>query len=49
MQLGSDDDSGGKRNARIRFPCKEDATYYLIATGLGEPEGSFELKIRAEK
>ncbi len=45
-QLASDDDSGGKRNARIRFECKDDGTYYLAATGLGHPEGAFRLKMR---
>jgi hypothetical protein len=43
--LASDDDSGGKLNARIRFQCKQDGTYYLVATGLGNPEGDFTLKI----
>jgi hypothetical protein len=47
-QLASDDDSGGKRNARIRFMCKEAGTYYVVATGLGQPEGGFELKLHAE-
>ncbi len=46
VQLASDDDSGGTRNARIRFDCKHDGTYYVVATGLGHPEGAFELKIR---
>lgn len=46
IQVASDDDSGGKRNARIRYPCKHDGTYYIVATGLGQPEGTFELKIR---
>ncbi len=46
VELASNDDSGGKRNARIRFACKHDGTYYLVATGLGLPEGSFELKIQ---
>jgi serine protease Do len=44
-RIASDDDSGGKRNARISFTCKEDGTYYLAATGHGNPEGTFELKI----
>ena len=44
--LASDDDSGGKRNARIQFECKQDGDYFLVATGLGQPEGEFELKIR---
>jgi hypothetical protein len=50
-RLASDDDSGGNRNARIVFPCKADGTYCLAATGLGTPEGAFELRIRvrAEK
>jgi hypothetical protein len=47
-ELASDDDSGGKRNARIRFTCKEDGTYYLVTSGLGHPEGPFALKIRSE-
>jgi hypothetical protein len=46
LQLASDDDSGGKRDARISFPCKHDGTYYIIAAGLNEPQGSFELKVR---
>ena len=46
--IGSDDDSGGKRNARLRFECKADGAYHLIATGLGHPEGDFQLKIAAE-
>jgi hypothetical protein len=46
VQLASDDDSGGKRDARIRFPCKHDGTYYIVAAGLNEPQGSFELKVR---
>ncbi len=51
--LASDDDSGGKEdksgkwNARIRFPCKEDASYFIVASGLSHPEGAFELKVRA--
>jgi hypothetical protein len=46
--LASDDDSGGMRNARIRFECKQDGTYYIVATGLGHPEGDFTLKLRAQ-
>ncbi len=51
--LAHDDDSGGKDdkprkwNARIRFPCKEDGSYVIVATGLSNPVGAFELKIRA--
>jgi hypothetical protein len=47
--LTSDDDSGGKRNARIRFDCKTDGAYYVVATGLGRPEGAFTLKIAAAR
>ena len=47
--LAADDDSGGKRNARIRYECKEDGTYYIVATGLGHPEGEFELKVHPAK
>jgi hypothetical protein len=45
--LASDDDSGGRRNARIQFECKQTGEYHLAATGLGQTEGKFELKIRA--
>jgi hypothetical protein len=45
--LASDDDGGGKRNARIRFACKTAGAYYVVATGLGQPEGAFTLKIAA--
>jgi hypothetical protein len=45
--LASDDDSGGKLNARLRFECKADGAYHLVATGLGQPEGAFTLKIAA--
>jgi hypothetical protein len=48
-KLASDDDGGGKRNARIRFECKQDGVYYIAATGLGEPEGAFTLKIRPDE
>jgi hypothetical protein len=47
--ITSDDDSGGKLNARIRFECKRDGAYHLVATGLGNPEGEFTLKIGSEK
>jgi hypothetical protein len=49
VRIASDDDSGGGRNARIRFDCKTEGAYYLVATGLGRPEGDFEIRIRAEK
>jgi hypothetical protein len=45
--LASDDDSGGKLNSRLRFECKADGTFFLVATGVGHPEGAFELKVRA--
>jgi hypothetical protein len=45
--VASDDDSGGKRNARIRFECKTAGAYFVVATGLGQPEGEFTLKIAA--
>jgi hypothetical protein len=47
--LASDDDSGGNRNARIRFECKQDGSYHIAATGLGLPEGAFQLRIQAAK
>ncbi len=47
--VASDDDSGGKLNARIRFECKRDGAYHLVATGLGNPEGEFTLKIGSGK
>jgi hypothetical protein len=43
--LASDDDSGGKLNARIRFACKQDGMYHIVATGLGNPKGEYVLKI----
>ncbi len=43
--LASDDDGGGKRNARMRFECKADGAYHVVATGLNRPEGAFTLKI----
>jgi len=45
----SDDDSGGKLNARIRFECKRDGPYHLVASGLGNPEGEFTLRIGSAK
>lgn len=47
--ISSDDDGGGKLNARIRFACKRDGAYHLVATGLGNPEGEFTLKVGTEK
>jgi hypothetical protein len=47
--LASDDDGGGKLNARLRFECKEDGAYHIVATGLGNPDGEFTLKIAAAK
>ena len=44
--LANDDDSGGKRNAGIRFECKRDGACLVVATSLGRPEGDFELRIR---
>src|SRR5262245_51690602 len=45
-QLASDDDSGGNRNARIRFtPAKEDE-YQVVATRFGNRTGNYLLKIR---
>jgi hypothetical protein len=43
--LVSDDDSGGKLNARIRFECKQDGIYHIAATGLGKPQGEYVLRI----
>jgi hypothetical protein len=47
LVLGRDDDKGGKSNSLLRFECKQDGAYYLVASGLGQPLGAFELKIRA--
>jgi serine protease Do len=46
--LASDDDSGGNLNSRIRFACPTSGNYVIIATGLGNPLGEFQLKIRKE-
>jgi hypothetical protein len=43
--IASDDDSGGNLNARIHFECKKDGIYHIVATGLGNAQGDYVLKI----
>ena len=46
--LASDDDSGGNLNVQISFRPDADGTYLIIATGLGDPQGDYSLKIRKQ-
>lgn len=46
--LATDDDTGKKRNARVRFTPPRDGLYVIVATGLGDPEGSYTLSVRPE-
>ena len=45
-ELAHDDDSGGKRNARLRFTPPSEGTYQVVATRFGSGQGSYVLKIR---
>jgi hypothetical protein len=44
-ELAHDDDSGGGRNARIRFACPKNGTYRIIATSFGGGAGPFSLVV----
>jgi S1-C subfamily serine protease len=44
--VGQDDDSGGNRNARLRFALPEDGTYTILANSYGTREtGSYSLSV----
>jgi hypothetical protein len=44
--LAQDDDSGGNRNARIRFTPTVEDTYQIVATRFASRDGNYVLKIR---
>jgi serine protease Do len=46
--IAHDDDGGEGLNSRLRFRCTADGTYTIIATGLGNPLGEFELRVRED-
>lgn len=45
----SDDDSGGFPSARIVFQAPADGEYRIIATGLGDALGAFQLTVRTSE
>jgi hypothetical protein len=45
-ELAQDDDSGGNRNARIRFECPENGEYRIIATTYLGGTGSFTMMVK---
>jgi len=45
-ELAKDDDSGGNRNARIRFDCPVDGEYRIIATTYLGGTGSFTVSVK---
>jgi hypothetical protein len=47
-KLAQDDDSGGGRNARIKYKAPRDDVYRIYATSLGMESGLFQLKVREE-
>ncbi|MCI0640594.1 MAG: hypothetical protein L0Y72_22790 [Gemmataceae bacterium] len=48
-KLTQDDDSGGGNNARMKWVCKADGVYRVIATTFGRGTGLFTLKLREEE
>ncbi|MCI0381416.1 MAG: hypothetical protein L0215_27845 [Gemmataceae bacterium] len=48
-KLAQDDDSGGGNNARMKWVCKADGVYRVIATTFGSGTGLFTLKLREEE
>jgi hypothetical protein len=46
MELAKDDDSGGGRDARIQFECREDGEYRILATTFFGGMGNFTLTVK---
>jgi hypothetical protein len=44
-RVTSDDDSGGGRNARLRFRPRESGDFLIQVSGLGDSIGDYEVRI----